>query len=185
MHRRSAFIAMFLVQLCIVFPGLCTIASAAEKDADQKMTKVAGILVEKQENKWITVKADGEDEPVKYPIGATAEKKVNEAMKMIFNASRVQLTYTADGDNRKLVSIQKQATKAKGTVTGEVVKVYDNFWIELKTKNAPNDAYAPGPANWQDKAFMEKLKGLKQGDSVTIKFHTDFERHRIETMTKN
>ena len=32
---------------------------------------------------------------------------------------------------------------------------------------------------------MAKLKALKPGDSVTIKFTTDFERHRIVTLRKN
>lgn len=32
---------------------------------------------------------------------------------------------------------------------------------------------------------MEKLRGLKAGDSVTITFTTDFERHRIKTMRIN
>ena len=46
------------------------------------------------------------------------------------------------------------------------------------------DAFAPG-ANYNDKAFMTKLKSLKPGDSVTIQFNTDFERHRILAMRKN
>jgi hypothetical protein len=28
-----------------------------------------------------------------------------------------------------------------------------------------------------------RLKALKKGDRVTIKFHTDVERHRIETLS--
>lgn len=69
-------------------------------------------------------------------------------------------------------------------MTGVVVKVYNEFWVEVKPKKGPSDAYAPG-ANYNNKAFMEKLKGLKPGDSVTIKFYTDFERHRILTLQKN
>jgi len=40
-------------------------------------------------------------------------------------------------------------------------------------------------ANYKDKEFMAKLKGLKKGDSVTIRFNTDFERHRILTLRVN
>jgi hypothetical protein len=29
----------------------------------------------------------------------------------------------------------------------------------------------------------DRLKALHKGDPVTIKFHTDIERHRIETLT--
>jgi len=30
--------------------------------------------------------------------------------------------------------------------------------------------------------MVARLKALKQGDRVTIKFHTDVERHRIEAL---
>ncbi len=158
-------------------------APAAAKAADKEEGKVAGILIDKKDN-WITVKADGEDEPVKYLVGKDSDKKLVEALKTIFNASRVQLTYKKDRDSRQLVSIQKQVLKASGTVTGVVVKVYNDFWIEVKPKDGPSDAYAPNTANYKKKDFMAKLKGLKKGDSVTITFNTDFERHRILTLQK-
>lgn len=69
-------------------------------------------------------------------------------------------------------------------MTGRVVKVHNDFWVEVKPKNAVADAFAPG-ANYNDKEFMQKLKGLKPGDSVTITYYTDFERHRIKTLRKN
>jgi anaerobic selenocysteine-containing dehydrogenase len=88
------------------------------------------------------------------------------------------LTYKQDANTRQLVSIKRQILKASGTVTGDVVKVYNDFWVEVKPKKGLADAYAPG-ANYNDKEFMAPLKGLKEGDSVTITFTTDFERHRI------
>ena len=157
---------------------------AADSEAAQDDGKVAGILIEKKDN-WLTVKADGEEEPVKYLVAKDADKKLVEALKKTFNASRVQLTYKKDGDSRQLVSIKKQAVKASGTVTGAVVKVHDQFWIELKPKDGPADAFAPGATNYNNKEFMAKLKGLKKGDSVTITFNTDFERHRILTLRIN
>lgn len=156
---------------------------AADKDAVEQ-GKIAGILIDKQPT-WISVKADGEDEPVKYLVGDASNKKLAEALKPVFNASRVQLTYKKDGNSRQLVSINRQVLKTAGTVTGVVVKVYDNFWVEVKPKNGPSDAYAPGHANFKNKDFMELIKGLKKGDAVTIKFTTDFERHRIESLRKN
>ena len=155
-------------------------AWAADKDAARQESKVAGILIDKTGD-WITVKADGEDEPVKYLVDSGSGKKLTDALKGIFNASRVQLTYKPSGDSRQLISIKKQILKPSGTVTGVVVKVYNDFWVEVKPKNGLADAFAPG-ANYNDKEFMARLKGLKPGDSVTIKFHTDFERHRIETL---
>ena len=158
-----------------------SIATAGEKKDEGK---VAGILIDKKDN-WLTVKADGEDEPVKYLVAKDADKKLVEALKHTFNASRVQLTYKKDGDARQLVSIKKQVLKASGTVTGVVVKVHDQFWIEVKPKTGPADAFAPGGTNYNDKDFMAKLRGLKKGDSVTITFNTNFERHRILTLRIN
>jgi len=158
-------------------------ALAEEKKAARQEGKVSGLLMEKN-GEWLTVKADGEKEPVKYLVGDGSDKKLAEALKSTFNASRVQLTYKQDGDSRKLVSIKKQVLKASGTVTGVVVKVHNEFWVEVKPKNGPADAFAPG-ANYNDKEFMAKLKSLKEGDSVTIKYYTDFERHRIESLRKN
>lgn len=177
MLRFQGFCAVML----FVILGSPLIAPAGDKKDEGK---VAGILIDKK-NDWLTVKADGEEEPVKYLIAKDADKKLVDALKITFNASRVQLTYKKDGDSRQLVSIKKQATKASGTVTGVVVKVYDKFWVEVKPKNGPADAYAPGGTNYNNKEFMAKLNGLKKGDSVTITFNTDFERHRILTLRIN
>jgi hypothetical protein len=147
-----------------------------------KPVKVAGILFDKKDD-WITVKADGEDEPVKYVI-PSSNKGLVKAMKLIFNAARVQLTYKADGDTRQLVSCKRQVGQPRGTVTGEVVKVHNNFWVEVKPKKGVADAYAPG-ANFKDKAFMEKLRSLQPGDKVTIQYYTDFERRRIVKLKKH
>jgi len=179
MLKCRGFITLFCAALVFTTLGSPPATLAADKNAE----KVAGILIDKKDN-WITVKADGEDEPVKYIVSKDADKKLVEALKHTFNASRVQLTYKKDGDSRQLVSINKQVLRATGTVTGVVVKVYNDFWVEVKPKDGPSDAYAPG-ANYKDKDFMAKLKGLKKGDSVTITFNTDFERHRILTLRTN
>jgi hypothetical protein len=155
---------------------------AADKEAKHEAGKTVGILIEKSAD-WLSVKADGEDEPVKYLVGS-ADAKLVETLKSIFNASRVQLTYQPAGDARQLLSIKKQVLKKSGTVTGAVVKVYNDFWVEVKPKNGQADAYAPG-ANYNDKEFMARLKALQPGEVVTIKFYTDFERHRIETLRKH
>jgi hypothetical protein len=155
-----------------------------EKKPARTEGKIAGILIEKRKE-FLSVKADGDDEPVKYLIGDPPDKKLDEALKGIFDASRVQLTYKKEGDSRKLVTIKEQVFKASGTITGKVVKVHNDFWVEVKPKSGPADAFAPGASNWNDKQFMAMLKGLQPGDSVTIKYSTDFERHRIESLRKN
>ena len=147
--------------------------------AEQASGNIAGILFDKKDD-FLTVKADGEDEVVKYQVSKD-DKRLAASLKSIFPASRVQLSYKKDGDNRQLVAIKRQVLKATGTVTGEVVKVHNDFWVEVKPKNGLADAFAPG-ANYKDKEFMAKLKGLKKGDSVTITYYTDFERHRIQML---
>jgi hypothetical protein len=181
MLKRRLPVTIFCAVLLTAF-GSRPFALAADKDTAKEGVKVAGILIDKNADS-ITVKADSEDDPAKYDVDAS-DKKLQAAFKSVFNACRVQLTYKTDGDARKLVSIKRQILKASGTVTGEVVKVYNGFWVEVKPKTGLADAYAPG-ANYNDKDFMEKLKGLQPGDSVTITFTTDFERHRIKTLRKN
>ncbi len=156
---------------------------AQDTEAAKKEVKAAGIMFDFDlKAHWITFKADGENEVIKYHYDAT-DKKVTDALaKTVFPSCRAQLTYKDEGDSRRLVSIKRQVLKAAGTVTGEVVKVHSDFWVEVKPKVGVADAFAPG-ANYNDKAFMEKLRGLKPGDVVMIKFHTDFERHRIDSLT--
>src|ERR1022692_4495734 len=184
MLRFQGFLTLVCAVVLFNILGSPPVTPAADNVAAQDDGKVAGILIEKKED-WLTVKEDGEDEPVKYLVGKDANKKLIEALKTTFNASRVQLTYKKDGDSRQLVSIKKQVLKASGTVTGVVVKVHDQFWIELKPKDGPSDAFAPGATNYNNKDFMAKLRGLKKGDSVTITFNTDLERHRILTLRIN
>src|SRR5213592_3800780 len=54
------------------------VAAAADKDAEKEAGKVAGILIDKKDNS-LTVKADGEDDPVKYLVGKDSDRKLMEA----------------------------------------------------------------------------------------------------------
>jgi hypothetical protein len=184
MLRRQEFWTLFCLTLLFTVLRPPTGATAADKDTDKQGGKVAGILIDKRDNTLI-VKADGEDEPVKYVVGTEDKKLAEYVNKTIFNACRVELTYKMVGDTRQVVRIKRQILQSSGTTTGVVVKVYNDFWIEVKPKNGPSDAFAPSGANYNKKDFMEKLKSLQPGDSVTIKFTTDFERHRIESLRKN
>ncbi|HVC97852.1 MAG TPA: hypothetical protein VND64_29545, partial [Pirellulales bacterium] len=117
-------------------------AKPAGKVASQDGGKVAGIWIGRGDN-WITVKADGEDEPVNYDVDVS-DKKLQETFKSVFHACRVKLTYKQVGDSRQLISIKRHIIKESGTVTGDVVKVHDDFWIELKPNYGLADAFAPG-----------------------------------------
>ncbi len=182
MFRCQGFLTLFCAVTLLALVGGARVVPAADKDSPKP---VAGILFEKDEKNhtWIKVKADGDDEPVKYVVGEN-DKKVIDVLKTVYGASRLQLTYKKDGDTRQVVSAKKQVLAKNGTVDGVVVKVHNEFWVEVKLKNGISEAYAPG-ANYKDKAFMEKLKGLQKGDKVTITFNTDFERHRILSLRKN
>lgn len=176
--RFAVFASCFAATTLLV---AAIVASAV--DQDKKDGRVAGIMIDKG-NDWLTVKADGEDESVKYRF-AESDKKLTDAIKSVFNASRVQLTYRIEGEIRYLESIKKHVLKSSGTITGAIVEVHNDFWVEVKPKNGLADAYALGPANFDNKEFVAKLKALKPGDVVTIKYSTDFERHRIETLRKH
>lgn len=67
---------------------------SAEKESKKETGKVAGICFDRGDD-WITVKADGEDEPVKYQVDRS-DKKLYESFKSVFNACRVQLTYNSN-----------------------------------------------------------------------------------------
>ncbi|MGH7138806.1 MAG: hypothetical protein ACREHD_23915 [Pirellulales bacterium] len=179
---RRHLVSFHLLVALLITPCAGRVVWARESGAEKDGGKVAGIAIDRGNN-WITVKADGEDEPVKYVVDPS-DKKLQETFKHVFHAARVQLTYKQAGDARQLLSLKRHIIKQTGTITGEVVKVYNDFWVEVKPKTGLADAFAPG-ANYNDKAFMEKLKGLKPGDSVTITYTTDFERHRIQSLRKN
>jgi hypothetical protein len=49
----------------------------------------------------------------------------------------------------------------------------------VKPKNGLLDGYA---ISWPPGNMVARLKALKKGDMVTIKFHTDVERHRIDSL---
>jgi hypothetical protein len=184
MFGRAGLFKLLLAVVLAAFARPAPAALAQDQGASSKPVRVAGILFDHDRKaNFMTVKADGEEEPVKYLIDP-ADRRLAEALKSVFNASRVQLTYRQSADSRHLVSIKRQILKSSGTVTGVVVKVHNDFWIELKPRQGPPDAFAPG-ANYNDKAFMAQLRALEPGDSVTIRFTTDFERHRIQAMRKN
>ena len=110
-----------LIASVLLAPGPHSIAWAADANAKPEGGKVAGILIDRKDN-WISVKADGEEEPVKYLTGDASDQKLAAALKSIFSVCRVELTYKIDGNSRILVSIKRHVGKDAGTMTGEVVK---------------------------------------------------------------
>ena len=154
------FLTPFCAALLFTILQSSAVAPAAEKMPIKDQGKVAGILIDKKDD-WITVNPDGEEAPVEYLVGKGSDNKLVEDLKGIFNASRVQLTYKKDGDARQLVSIKKQVPIGTGTVTGVVVQVYNESWVEVKPKDGPSDAYAPGGNFKRQGLLSAKLKGFE------------------------
>jgi hypothetical protein len=148
----------------------------------KKSGKVSGVLISKSSDS-ITVHVDKEEEPAKYTIDEK-NKKQAAALKTVYDGGRVQLTYKTEGDDRQLVLITRQVLQQSGTLTGTVVKVHNDFWVEVKLKSGRYEGFAPNGRNNKDKAFMDRLKALQAGDTVTVQFTTDSERHRIVAFKK-
>lgn len=182
MSQRHGFLRLVCAVLPLTSLWFGRIALTADADTATAQHKAAGILIDRKDDS-ILIQGDGDDKPVKYLVNVT-DKKLTEALKAVFSVSRVHITYKANGDARQLTSIKRQVPKTSGTVTGLVVKNHE-WWIEVKPKTGLSDGYACNFPFDQNKDMMEQLKGLQAGDSVTITFTTDFERHRIQTLQKN
>ena len=163
-------------------------AIAADNPKDAKPGKpitATGVLTDyKRENKpsFTLIWVDGEDAPTKFVLAEGFDKNTfgfPPKGKGVFVPDRVRFTYVKGDDGNKALTMQLAAKKPlKGTVTGEVLFSND-FWVAVKPKNGPLDGYA---ISWPPGDMVARLKALKKGDRVTIRFHTDVERHRIETM---
>ena len=147
----------------------------------------AGILTDIKpkafEAKYVMIWVDGSDGPVRFNLPEGFDQNTFNFPpkgKGIFVPDRVQITYKkcGDGDSvNNLLTITKSAVPATGTVTGTVLFSND-FWVAVKPKVGLMDGYAMAG----QKGMGDRLKALNKGDIVTIKFHTDIERHRIDTM---
>jgi hypothetical protein len=181
-------VRLFLVALIgaftlIVAPGAAR--SGDSKPAPSKKVIVAGIYVDRKDNKGdsLTFMADGEEEPQKYTLEG-ADQRTLQSMKSIFPASRMKIAYKQDGDVRHIVAVEKIVGRPTGIFIGEVMFVQGDFWVAVKPKNGPPDAFALGSDPRKGGRIAETLKSLKKGDVVAIRYTTDFERHRIADLQK-
>jgi hypothetical protein len=156
-----------------ILPGL----RAADKDA-----KVVGNVTDANyKDGWIKIRVDGEEEETKYTYDQSKFDLPNKLH--IFVVGRVEIVYKLNDDTRQVVTIKKVMPKvATGTVTGVVLYNHE-WWVEVKPKNGPPEGYATH-FNQKGKPTKEDVKALEKGDIVTIRYVTDFERHRIESLKK-
>lgn len=157
-------------------------APVPERTVSEQGVTVSGLVTEKKDN-WLMVRADGEEDPVKYVIPTDPGTRMLLDLQSIFTVNRVRIVYEAKDDSRQLVRIKKVVLKTVGTVTGEVLQNYD-WWVAVKPKEGPPQGYALWykPGTYDE--IAKELKTLKIGDVVTIKFSTDSERHHIEVLEK-
>jgi hypothetical protein len=156
------------------------IAADGPKDAKPgKPITATGVLTENDNKKdFAMIWVDGEDAPTKFAIAEGFDKNTfgfPPQGKGVFVPDRVQFTYIKGDDGNKVFTMQRAKTPLTGTVTGEV-QFSNDFWVAVKPKNGPLDGYA---ISWPPGDMVARLKALKKGDVVTIKFRTDVERHRI------
>ena len=183
MSARLFAIAVLFAFAAIAVPGKARAADSKAPSA--KPVIVSGIYVDRKDNKGdlLTFLTDGEDEIKTYTLEG-ADKSTFAAMQKIFPNCRVKIAYKQDGDARHIVGIEKLATKPTGIFIGEVMFVQNNFWIAVKPKNGPPDAFALGSDPRKGGPIVELLKTLQKGDIVAIRYTTDFERHRIAQLEK-
>lgn len=187
MLERRLFIqglAVAALILCVTDP----LARAADSPQAPQLSQttaaggtVWGIVTDVKE-KIYSLKVDDQSDSIKYTAPDNPDQKLQAALKTIFTVARVQLTYTNNGDVHQITSIKRDMSHPKWTVTG-VVGFSNDFWVEVKPKDGPPDGYAMGwGPGGPDKDMAAKLNSLKKGDIVTIKFHSDGERKRIEKL---
>jgi hypothetical protein len=130
MRRIPLFAFAALAGLWFVVFANDLLAGGADKG------KAAGILIDRKD-RTLTIRADGDDDPGKYVLPANPDAKLAAALKGLFNVQRVQITYKTNGDQREITSLVRQPGKATGTLTGTVIAVHDNFWVEVKPASGP------------------------------------------------
>ncbi len=143
-----------------------------------KPITAVGVLTD---NKAAMIWVDGEDAPTKFALAEGFDKNTfgfPPKGKGVFVPDRVQFTYVKGDDGNKVLAMRRAKAPLKGMVTGEV-QFSNDFWVAVKPKNGPLDGYA---ISWPPGNMVARLKALKKGDRVTIRFRTDVERHRIETL---
>jgi hypothetical protein len=180
---RSQFVLslVFLAGLSSVVP-LSTALGGGDKDAPADKGKVAGILIDRKD-RTLMVRADGSDEISKYVFPANPDAKMAAAVKGLFVPQRVQLAYKTNGETLEITSFVRQPGKANGAVTGTVFEVHNKFWLELRPAAGVPEGFALGAPD-KSKEVKALLLTLQKGDTVTLRYYTDFERHRIISMQK-
>jgi hypothetical protein len=166
----------------LLMAGLSSVVLLGEALGGDDKGKASGILVDRKD-RTLMVRVDGDDDVSKYVLPATPDAKMAAMLKGLFVPQRVQIAYKTNGDTRDITSLIRQPGKANGTVTGTVFEVHNKFWVEVRPATGVPEGFALGAPD-KSKDIAALLKTLEKGDKVTIRYSTDFERHRIVAMQK-
>jgi hypothetical protein len=153
---------------------------AADKPKKAKPTVATGVLTDNKKD-FTMIWVDGEDAPTKFTLAEGFDKNTfgfPPKGKGVFVPDRVQFSYLKGDDGNTVLVMQRAQTPLAGKVTGEV-QFSNDFWVAVKPRKGPLDGYA---ISWPPGDMVARIKALKKGDAVTIMFHTDVERHRIEAL---
>ena len=157
-------------------------AGGGEKKDDKG--KVAGILIDRKD-RTLTIRGDGgDDDPARSTFCRQLPTRQvgRDCSRDCSMSSRVQITYNTNGDqttrNHLARPRARQGERAPSS-RGRSSRCMTIFWVEVKPANGPPEGFASGIPN-KSKEIVETLKILQKGDTVTIRYYTDFERHRIQ-----
>ena len=158
----------FLATALCVSPGLAA-DPGKPKGANGNGSVTTGGILTGQDQDSLTFLTDGEDTPVKYVYADSFDKKL---LMITWPMSRFQVTFVKDGNARRLLSIKGERHLTKGTTTGVVIYGTD-FWIAVKSRDGPMDAYA---SNWPPGDARQDAQGVAQGrhrcDSIPRRWPT-------------
>src|SRR5438067_2270034 len=132
MSKRSTQAALF--PMLAILSGLLVSSALFAKETRSAGDVMSGLLVDYKKD-GIVVQVDGEPEERLVLYGTVTQKQLGE--RHIFPVDRVNIKYKADGETRSIVSIERVVGAQQGVAIGEVLKVYNNFWVAVKPKNGP------------------------------------------------
>jgi hypothetical protein len=169
-----------IVLAAALLSGGVIVADSPTDTKPGKRIAAVGVLTDNKKD-FVMIWVDGEEAPTKFVLAEGFDKNTfgfPPKGKGVFVPDRVQFACIKSDDGNKVLVMQRAKTPLTGRVTGEV-RFSNDFWVAVKPKNGPLDGYA---ISWPPGDMVNRLKALKKGDIVTIKFHTDVERHRIEAL---
>lgn len=139
---RFAFLLSVLGFVAFGIPSNRALAGD-EKDTPPEKGKIAGILIQR-DKQTLLVRADGDEEPIKYLLPEKPDGRMAATLKGLFTVQRVRITYQKVGDARQIKELARFPGKANGVITGKVIAVHDNFWVEVKPSKGPPEGFASG-----------------------------------------